>query len=110
MKKINKDNYFSFTRCRFRACLRPRREPDYESGSGSVYWYTDKGVYRESSHWSRIYGVDSDDLRFTYLTECNRVAGCFWILEIHDTSRKHITGCGFAPWTRFQYNHNRCGK
>ena len=110
MKKINKDNYFSFTRCRFRACLRPRREPDYESGSGSVYWYTDKGVYRESSHWSRIYGVDSDDLRFTYLTESNRVAGCFWILEIHDTSRKHITGCGFAPWTRFQYNHNRCGK
>lgn len=110
MKRINKNNYFLSTRCRFKACRRPRRKPDYESNSGSRYWYTDVGVYRESAHWSRIYGIDTDDLWFTNLTECNRVASCFWILEIHDASREHVTGCGFAPWTRFQYNHKRCGQ
>ena len=110
MEKINKENYYISTRCKFKACRRPRREPDYESDGGSRYWYTDAGVYRESCHWSRIYGVDTDDLWFTNLTECNRVSSCFWILEIHDASRKHITGCGFTPWSGFKYNHKRVGK
>ena len=110
MKKINKENYYISTRCHFKACRRPRREPDYESNSGSLYWYTDKGVYRESPHWSRIYGVDIRELWFTNMEECNRIASCFWILEIHDTSRKRFTGCGFAPWCGFKYNHKRVGK
>ena len=110
MIKINKNNYFLSTRCRFKACRRPKREPDFESNSGSRYWYTDKGVYRESCHWSRIYGIDLHELSYTNLRECLRVARCYWILEIHDSSRTRITGCGFAPWTRFLYNHKRLGK
>ena len=110
MEKINKNNYYISTRCRFKACRRPKRDPDYESESGSRYWYTDKGVYRESCHWSRIYGTNAGDLWFTNLEECNRVANCFWIFEIHDTSNSRVTYCGFAPWNKFQYNHNRCGK
>ena len=110
IKKINKDNYFLSTRCTFKACQRPNREPDYTSKSGSRYWYTDSGVYRESSHWSRIYGVSEHDLLFTSLRECSRVSSCFWILKIHDTTSERTTKCGFAQWDKFKYNNKRCGK
>lgn len=110
MKKINQNNYYLSTRCTFKACRRPRREPDYESDSGSRYWYTDKGVYRESTHWSGYIGVDTDDIEYTAFIECKRVASCFWLLKINDISRQRITFCGFAPWSKFKYNHKRLGK
>lgn len=40
-----------------------QENPDYESRSGSKYWYTDQGVYRMSDHWG--YGI----------------ASCWWFLD-----------------------------
>lgn len=39
------------------------RKPDYESASGSRYWYTDEGVYRQSDHWGKNVATASWRLR-----------------------------------------------
>lgn len=57
---ITRDNFYDYTACDWKEVKsHPEGKPDYESDSGSKYWYTDSGVYRESDHWG--FGVGSCD-------------------------------------------------
>lgn len=57
---ITRDNFYDSTACDWKEVKsHPEGKPDYESDSGSKYWYTDNGVYRESDHWG--FGVGSCD-------------------------------------------------
>lgn len=57
---ITRDNFYDSTACDWKEVKsHPEGKPDYESDSGSKYWYTDSGVYRESDHWG--FGVGSCD-------------------------------------------------
>jgi hypothetical protein len=54
----------------------------YESKSGSSYYYTKVGMYRLSNHWGRL-------------------ANSKWRLEPMEPESESKTKLGFAPWTRF---------
>ena len=64
----------------------PARPADYESESGSRYWYSDKGVIRESNHWGR------------------GVASCDWYLDgdEYGWSYRDAPACGFCAWGDFK--------
>lgn len=53
-----KNNFYSNSYAIFKVCKTPKREPDFISESGSMYWYgsNKKGEYviRLSNHWSAI--------------------------------------------------------
>lgn len=57
----------------------PDRKPDFRSRSGSVYHFTDEGVFRHSDHWARV-------------------ANCKWRL---DGPKANGFQLGFAKWTDF---------
>lgn len=48
---VTESDFFEMTAAIFGQAEAPDREPDYESRSGSKYWYEDGGVYRLSNHW-----------------------------------------------------------
>jgi hypothetical protein len=54
----------------------------YESKSGSSYYYTKVGMYRLSNHWGRL-------------------ANSKWRLVSMEPESDSKTKLGFAPWTRF---------
>ncbi|WP_338407612.1 hypothetical protein [uncultured Flavobacterium sp.] len=54
----------------------------YESKSGSCYYYTEKGMYRLSNHWGRF-------------------ANSKWRLEPLDPESASKTKLGFASWNEF---------
>ncbi|TDE01951.1 hypothetical protein [Flavobacterium hiemivividum] len=54
----------------------------YESKSGSSYYYTKVGIYRLSNHWGRL-------------------ANSKWRLEAMEPESESKTKLGFAPWTHF---------
>ncbi|NGY37633.1 hypothetical protein FQU23_008910 [Flavobacterium sp. XN-5] len=54
----------------------------YESKSGSSYYYTKEGMYRLSNHWGRL-------------------ANSKWRLEAMEPESESKTKLGFAPWTHF---------
>jgi hypothetical protein len=54
----------------------------YESKSGSTYYYTKIGMYRLSNHWGRL-------------------ANSKWRLEPLDPESESKFKLGFAPWTSF---------
>ena len=100
----NEFNFFKVTKATFKGRKRPRRKPDYISNSGSKYWYTKKGVIRDSYHWSAItpyYIKDKYTGRWYngYRKECGKVASCHWVLKSNETN-----GCGFCPWDKFRPN------
>lgn len=83
-KTYNQHNFHKHTFCVFREVeisAIEKRAPDFSSKSGSIYYFTQTGVYRLSNHWSRV-------------------ANCRWRLEsqLDNPSR---TKLGFAPWTAF---------
>ena len=45
------ENFFEETTANFVSCDAPNRPCDYESYSGSKYWYSENGVIRASNHW-----------------------------------------------------------
>lgn len=66
IRKISFKNFFIGTTANFLSIEKkelPQREPDFESKSGSQYWYEGKSVYRYSSHFNRS------------------VASCSWFLD-----------------------------
>ncbi len=67
-------NFFERTMVMYEECDRPNRKPDFVSESGSMYWYTKKGVTRGSNHWG------------------NGVANCDW--AIHLKNGRYIYGRG----------------
>ena len=70
---ITEENFFTSTVATFTPTEKPKRPPDYISGSGSQYWYTEDGVTRYSDHW----GSD--------------VATCSWFLEGENELRAYTT-------------------
>lgn len=48
---FNKDNFYMATTANFTKCNIPTTECDYQSLSGSKYYYTNDGVIRVSNHW-----------------------------------------------------------
>ncbi len=81
-KEFNRRNFHKHTFCNWEA--RPAADiaglvPDYKSKSGSVYYFTEEGVYRNSDHWARV-------------------ANCKWRLEGATGNGKQL---GYARWTGF---------
>ena len=91
---INKDNYFKNTYAQWKSASEkdlPKETPDYESDSGSEYWYTDKGVYRRSNHWGKV-------------------ASCYWYLndEVKQTgTTKEIGYTDFSDIQKMEYADDR---
>lgn len=104
----SKENFFLCTKAVFKGCKVPRRKPDYisldrEGNVSSLYWYTDKGVYRQSNHWSYIQRLWIENMVIKTqeaLIECGKVASCFWSLRMASE-----TDCGFCAWKKFKKNH-----
>ena len=57
-------------------------EVQFESKSGSTYYYTELGMYRLSNHWGRL-------------------ANSKWRLEPMEPASSSKTKLGFAPWDDF---------
>lgn len=76
---------FKNTFCIFKEVIKPAissRKFDFESKSGSCYYFTQLGMYRRSNHWGRL-------------------ANSKWRLEPLDPESESKTKWGFAEWTDF---------
>jgi hypothetical protein len=70
--RYDSDSFHDGTYAWFVPCDAPSSPPDFESFSGSRYWYLTDGVVRESDHWGYgigscnwfLYGVNSQDSFF----------------------------------------------
>lgn len=73
---IDEHNFFMGTSAFWRSCDEPLGLPDYESDSGSQYWYTADGVIRGSNHWGT--GICSCDWFYNGIScsSFNREALC----------------------------------
>lgn len=49
-----KNSFFLATQALFQQCTKRTDEPDFVSPSGSRYWFTQEGVYRQSNHWGFV--------------------------------------------------------
>jgi hypothetical protein len=77
--------FFKNTFCVFNEIQAPeiaQRKFDYESKSGSCYYFTKVGMYRLSNHWGRL-------------------ANSKWRLEPLKKETNSKFKWGFAPWTSF---------
>jgi hypothetical protein len=96
----NKDNFFMNSICFWKdSNYRPKREPDHVSRNrdfevSSKYWYTPKGVYRQSDHWGE--GVASCDWYWKSSKSYKKYDGK--VNEILTYNRTYI---GFAEWSDF---------
>lgn len=90
---ITRDNFYQSTACNWKETKELLQDdPDYTSDSGSMYWYTDEGVYRTSNHWG--FGVGS----------------CDWTLNSNpELSHRDDEGLrtGFAKWTDFTHTDEK---
>lgn len=78
-------NSFKNTFCVFQEVLSDKIENlkiQYDSKSGSTYYYTEKGMYRSSNHWGRL-------------------ANSKWRLEPMQPLTDAKFKIGFAPWDEF---------
>jgi hypothetical protein len=87
MKKIFRPspNSFKNTFCVFQEVLSDKIENlkvQYDSKSGSKYFYTEEGMYRLSNHWGRL-------------------ANSKWRLEPMEPETASKTKLGFASWNEF---------
>lgn len=84
MKIYNKKNFFKHTFCEFQEVdnFEFPEETNYKSKSESIYFYTDKGVYRNSNHWGRV-------------------ANCRWKLITPGNYKNQQKVVGFAKWIDF---------
>jgi hypothetical protein len=88
---FNCTNFHSHTFCEFTEVAElPINiiKPHFMSKSGSMYYFTDEGVYRSSNHWGRA-------------------ANCRWRLISQSTVKinNSSTRIGFAKWTDFYPNN-----
>lgn len=85
----SKHNFHKHTYCDFQEVSFLEIEntkASYKSKSGSVYYFTDEGVYRFSNHWGRA-------------------ANCRWRLISNEKIKSQTQKCGFAKWTDFYPNN-----
>ena len=80
-------NFFDYTAVMFTETDKPEREPDFVSGSGSTYWYTDEGVIRMSDHWG------------------NHVANCDWAIRLKSGKTEY----GYSSWSSRSYTRELYG-
>lgn len=91
----NRENFYINTEADFKNAKPPEREADYESGSGSEYWYEKDGVYRRSNHWG------------------SGIASCDWYLDgenINSFYDNKGVRTGYAKWSDFKYNNTWADK
>lgn len=96
--EISQDNFYLGTKCKFKGCKSPKREPDYVSCTrsgmkvSSMYWYgqNKNGAYviRSSDHWS-----DSND---PVASIRGKIASCYWWLTTN--SKSAYEGPGYDMW------------
>jgi len=89
IKKYNRTNFHKHTFCVFSEVPFTEIENkkyDYKSRSGSVYYFTEDGVYRLSDHWGRA-------------------AHCKWRLESYVPTNAKLK-LGFALWTSFHWDND----
>lgn len=85
MKEYYRYNFFKHTYCEFE-----KQEIDffkgksahYQSKSGSLYFYTNEGVYRYSNHWGRV-------------------ANCRWKIKGIENYKNQDYNVGYANWQDF---------
>lgn len=88
MKAYNKTNFHKHTFCIFKEVDFNEIQMlkcNYQSKSGSSYYFTEEGVYRYSNHWGRA-------------------ANCKWRLDSNSkllVTNSNRTRLGFAKWTDF---------
>lgn len=106
---INQSNFFVASWAKWYGCNRvPARKPDFVSGEGesrSEYWFTPKGVYRRSNHWSKI--KSSFPVNPQAAIECGRVRFCWWVLDARPAKLRLEKGgdaMGYCPWKNFHIN------
>ena len=83
----NEDNFFDSTVAMFYETSKPRRKADFNSPSGSRYWYSKKGLIRGSDHW------------------VNRVANCDWALKLNNGK----TIYGNSAWSTKTFKEEKFG-
>lgn len=94
---MNNKNTYDFTdfhkstEADFLPALTPQHEPDFVSGSGSVYWDDGKGVFRSSDHWAGMNG-------------CTGQASCRW--SILDAVRPGVWVTGYCSYSDFRARIN----
>ncbi|MBP3891924.1 MAG: hypothetical protein J6D29_07105 [Solobacterium sp.] len=95
----NPTNFFDSTVAIFEEVEKPKRKPDFESDSGSRYWYSKKGLLRGSNHWG-----------------C-RIVNCDWALKLKNGKAVYGSSCwasktfskelyGFVKWEDFVLKPN----
>ncbi|MBE7628876.1 cell division protein FtsQ [Tenacibaculum piscium] len=83
--KYHKFNFFRYTYCEFESkeiTFFEGKSAHYQSKSGSLYFYTDKGVFRYSNHWGRV-------------------ANCRWKIQGIEHYKSQDYYVGFANWNDF---------
>ncbi len=81
----HKFNYFKHTYCEFKKVeidFFSKCEYHYKSKSGSLYFYTEEGVYRYSNHWGRV-------------------ANCRWKISGIEAYKNQIYYVGYSNWIEF---------
>jgi hypothetical protein len=106
ISEITINNYFTQTKASFRACKKPLRKPDYQSKSGSQYWYgsNSKGQYviRESDHWiCRTLFNDGKKKKRFIDRECKSIASCQWRIKCKKADN-YVPICGKAYLSDFR--------
>ena len=121
-EKVTVDDFHKNTKTIFEICETPNIEPDYISDSGSKYWYTDSGVFREADHWGDVatcswFIVDSDyEISEKNLEKYKRFAKQedesgrrsydealeFYLeTDLIINSAKNYNGCGYSEFSDF---------
>ncbi len=90
------ENFFENTLVRYEECDKPNRNPDFESYSGSRYWYTKKGVVRGSDHWGC--GIVNCDWAL-HTKDGRNVYGGYWTHARSFAKPRY----GFAAWKDFLF-------
>jgi len=88
LKQINRSNFFKNTFCVFQeinSCEIKKEDFKYHSKSGSLYYFTDEGVFRYSNHWGRV-------------------GNCRWRLVKSMSNKTDKQTIGFAKWEDFFEN------
>lgn len=118
MTNINQDNFYDGTNANFTRCEIPTTTPDFESNSGSKYWYTESGVIRVSTHWGfgisscnwhldgKAYGYGMHPYKRDETGHIDRKATEYADGVSIEAARAEVDvpAAGYANWTDFEFN------
>jgi len=85
LRKYNNLNFFKHTYCEFEMIHNDffkQESTHFKSKSGSLYFYTEEGVYRYSNHWGRV-------------------ANCRWKISGVEDYKNQNYYVGYANWIDF---------